>query len=107
MNMIAARLKRFPTIYVGKRNPSYAFLTDGEIVSRQKQRPQDRMEDIFQTNAHWYTTEKYAHVWTNIGSLKRLLSYCRNSHPIVYSEYEFVLNGEAMDLKTLLTKCQP
>ena len=78
MEFYTIRLKRHPNLFVGKENPSYAITTDEEIQTCLKSGHAywSTVEKILQVDAHWFKSEKYAKVWTDLKSIKRLFSYC-------------------------------
>lgn len=99
MEFFAIRLKRYPHLYVGKSNSSYAVMADSKIDYWKKERPSDSIDRILQTDAHWFKSEKHAKIWTDRTTLKRFLSYCGEKEKgRLFSEYEVVCNGKVIDI---------
>lgn len=93
------RLKRFPDRYIGKKNTSYALTNDRQIKSRWN----GKADEAVKPDAHWFKSERYAHVWTDRASLKRLITYCGGLEA-GFSEYEFLRNGQPFNPVELYTK---
>jgi hypothetical protein len=102
MNFFVVRLKRHPHLFVGKKNPSYAFNSDQHIQDCLKGRWSSRLskdaDDVLQPTAHWFVTEKRAKVWTNPSQLKALFTYRMerddDGKPFgTFNEYEIVMNN--------------
>jgi hypothetical protein len=100
MTFYTIRLKRYPHLYVGKKNPYYALTSDASIQKLLRDSWPKTIDEALQIDAYWFVHEERAKVWTNLTSLKRFLSYCAgkdddgNRNPLVFSEYEFLRNRE-------------
>ena len=100
MDIFTIRLKRRPDLYVGKRNPYYAMMTDNPILNRIKHTNQT-IDQIIDGCALFCKPEKYAKVWTSEKAIRQFLSYCcpgDDTSP-TYSEYELLLNGNVIPIE--------
>lgn len=92
--IMKVRLKRFPDRWVGKKNPTYAFISDQAKMS-------------LDPDGSWYVEEKYAHIWTDVVALKRVVTasgYGRGPKPeMTFNEFEVVFgDGTVQPLNTVV-----
>ncbi len=100
------RLKRYPNLYVGKKDITYAICSD-QLIERLKKRVVSRDwgdKDIFPFNL--LKKEKFARIFTSRGDIQRILTLKSewDSNPTwhrvdaTYSEYEVVyeFDGKSM-----------
>jgi len=112
--MIRIRIVGTPN-FVGKSNPSYAFVCDRQRAERKDDYyPSGSYMYGYQCLAAWLVPEPRAKVWTEPTSLCRLLSMSawganeqfesHKWHQTTWSAYEVVLpDGTALPLDTWLT----
>lgn len=107
MNFFVVRLKRHPHLFCGKRNPSYAFTSDQHIAKCLKNGWDKTVDSALNVEAHWFTPEKRAKVWTNPSQLKAMFSYASesdgdgNKMACTFNEYEILMNGQVISLDEL------
>lgn len=104
MTLLLLRLRRHPHLFVGKKSSSYAIQSDEAIRRTLNYAIVKTIDEALQIDAFWFTGEKFAKVWTNAASLKRLLSYCsKEDKESTFSEYDIILNGNIISYNTLKT----
>jgi hypothetical protein len=99
MDIYRIRLKRFPHLFIGKKDPSYALKSDYAL--KQWGYSNETADQRLQLDAHWYKPEKYAKVWTSLSALKRFLTLCRRNGADTFSEYELLNGEEVVDINEL------